>query len=872
MRVPLSWLKEFVDITLSPDALADLLTLAGLEVAEVEKSGVDGAELPWDADKIVIGNILEVKQHPNADRLVLADVDYGAAEPHTVVTGAPNLFQYRGQGRLAHPLKGIYAKEGATLYDGHAEGKVKAVLKGKAVRGVMSDAMLCSEKELGLSEEHEGILILPDDAPVGLPLRDYLGDAVLDIDILPNMARALSILGVAREVAALTGAQLHVPEMPLDATGPSIAGRAHVTVETPDLCPRFTVTLVEGVTIGPSPLWMQRRLLLAGMRPIFNIVDISNYVMLELGQPSHTFDADKVADQHLIVRLARDGERLTTLDGKQRDLRGQGTGDRGQGMGTEPDSSAIPNPQPPIPIPHPLIPLLVADPAGPSSIAGVMGGAASEVGAGTTRVLLEAAIWEPTIIRRMARAFKLPSEASRRFERGVDYELPPLAQRRALGLMQQIAGGTVAQGMIDVYARPWQPVVLDLPPREVERILGITLSAREIAELLRPLGFGCEVIGEPGVVRVTAPSFRQDVTMLADLCEEVARMYGYDRIPTTMLADELPEQRSNPSLELEEQVRDILVGAGLDEAITYSLTNMGSIAKTNPLDAAPARYLKLSNPITPEREYLRLSILPTLLEALAQNLREYERVLLFEIGHVYLPHDGQVLPDQPRRLALAMAGARAPRSWLSPSAEPMDFFDLKGTIESLLVRLHLADRVRFIPLTDDPRFHPGRAARLEAGDWRLEPSSSQPPASSLQPLGVLGELHPAARERLELDTPRALAAELDLEQLIALAQPPTYRPISRFPAISQDLAVIVGLDVTTDQVVAAIRKYAGAMLESLALFDVYEGPQVGVGKRSLAYRLTFRAMERTLSDADVSKVRSKIVRGLEHDIGATLRG
>ncbi|MDQ2995587.1 MAG: phenylalanine--tRNA ligase subunit beta, partial [Chloroflexota bacterium] len=680
MRVPLSWLKDFVDITLPVDELAELLTLSGLEVAEVEKIGVEGAELPWDADKIVVGNILEVKQHPNADRLVLADVDYGAAESHTVVTGAPNLFQYRGQGRLAHPLKGIYAKEGATLYDGHAAGKVKAVLKGKPVRGVMSDAMLCSEKELGLSEEHEGILILPDDAPVGLPLRDYLGDAVLDIDILPNMARALSILGVAREVAALTGAQLRMPELQLDATGPSIMGRAQVTVETPDLCPRFTATLVEGVMIGPSPLWMQRRLLLAGMRPIFNIVDISNYVMLELGQPTHTFDADKVADQHLIVRLARDDERLTTLDSKQHQLTNE----------------------------H----LLVADPAGPSSIAGVMGGAASEVGETTTRVLLEAAIWEPTIIRRMARAFKLPSEASRRFERGVDYELPPLAQRRALGLIQQIAGGTVAQGMIDVYTRPWQTVVLDLPPSEIARILGITLTTDEIAALLRPLGFGCEVDGDRNVVRVIAPSFRQDVTMLADLCEEVARMYGYDRIPTTMLADELPEQRSNPSLELEEQVRDILVGTGLDEAITYSLTNMGSIAKTNPLDAEPARYLRLSNPITPEREYLRRSILPTLLEALAQNLREYERVLLFEIGHVYLPHPGQVLPDQPRRLAIAMAGTRAERSWLSSSAEAIDFFDLKGMVESLLERLHLADQVRFVPLTDDPRFHPGRAAKL----------------------------------------------------------------------------------------------------------------------------------------------------------------
>jgi len=871
MRVPLSWLKDFVDITLPVDQLAELLTLSGLEVAEVEKIGVEGAELPWDADKIVIGNILEVKQHPNADRLVLAEVDYGAAEPHTVVTGAPNLFPYRGQGRLSHPLKSIYAKEGATLYDGHAVGKVKAVLKGKPVRGVMSDAMLCSEKELGLSEEHEGILILPDDAPVGLPLRDYLGDAVLDIDILPNMARALSILGVAREVAALTGAQLRMPEMRLDATGPSITGRAQVTVETPELCPRFTATLVEGVTIGASPLWMQRRLVLAGMRPIFNIVDISNYVMLELGQPTHTFDADKVADQHLIVRLARDGERLTTLDGKQHAL---GMGSGGRGTEAEPDSSITLNSQSPTANSQPA--LLVADPAGPSSIAGVMGGAASEVGETTSRVLLEAAIWEPTIIRRMARAFKLPSEASRRFERGVDYELPPLAQRRALGLMQQIAGGTVAQGMIDVYARPWQTVVLDLPPSEITRILGITLTTDEIAALLRPLGFVCEVDADRNVVRVTAPSFRQDVTMLADLCEEVARMYGYDRIPTTMLADELPEQRSNPSLELEEQVRDILVGAGLDEAITYSLTNMGSIAKTNPLDAEPARYLKLSNPITPEREYLRLSILPTLLEALATNLREYERVLLFELGHVYLPKEGQVLPDQPRRLAIAMAGTRAPRSWLNSSSETIDFFDLKGMVEALLERLHLADQVRFVPLTDDARFHPGRAARLvrslELGAKAQKAPNSQLPTANSQSLGVIGELHPAARARLELDAPRALAAELDLEQLIALAQPPTYRPISRFPAISQDLALIVGLDTTTDQIVTAIRKYAGPTLESLALFDVYEGPQVGVGKRSLAYRLTFRAQDRTLSDADVSKVRAKIVRGLEHDIGATLRG
>jgi phenylalanyl-tRNA synthetase beta chain len=850
MRVPISWLKEFVDISLPIDELAARLTLFGLEVGEVERVGIEGAPLPWDPQKIVIGNILEVKQHPNADRLVLADVDYGAGEPQTVVTGAPNLFQYKGLGRLSHPLKGVYAKEGAELYDGHAEGQVKMTLKGRPVRGVMSDAMLCSEKELGLSEEHEGILILPYDAPVGASLRDYLGDAVFDIDVLPNMARALSILGVAREVAALTGQPLRMPAIELDATGASVEGRAQVTIETPDLCPRFTAGLIEGIEIKPSPLWMQRRLILAGMRPINNIVDVSNYVMLELGQPTHAFDADKVADQHLVVRLAQPGERLTTLDGKQHVL----TPDR----------------------------LLVCDPRGALAVAGVMGGADSEVSESTTRVLLEAAIWEPTTVRGTARALKLPSEASRRFERGVDYELPPLAQPRVLSLMQQTGGGQIARGIVDEYPRQWETVVLDLPPSEVERILGISLTVEQIADLLRPLGFVCEVLSDANAVRVTVPSFRQDVTMLADLCEEVARMYGYDRIPTTMLADELPEQAVNPPLELEEKTRDVLVGAGLDEAITYSLTNMASVAKVDPADADPQAHLKLANPITPEREFLRRSILPTLLEALAMNLRERERVLLFEIGHVYLPVEGAdqggpPLPDQPRRLAIAMAGDRAARSWHTKGGEPLDFFDLKGVVETLLARLNLAEMVRFLPLTDDPRFHPGRAARVIIRSEALERESggfSQSPAPpfSASSLGVLGELHPDARDRLELDVPRALAAELDLDRLIELTQPTRYRPISRYPATTQDLAVVVAVDMATDRVIAALHKYAGRDLESVELFDVYEGPQVGAGKRSLAFRLAFRSLERTLSDADINKVRVKIVRGLERDVGATIRG
>ncbi len=518
MRVPLSWLREFVAIDLPVEELARRLTSGGMEVAQIHRIGVEGSPLPWDPELIVVANVLEVRSHPNADRLVLADVDYGAAQPHTVVTGAPNLFPYRDQGRLPHPLKAVFAREGAQLYDGHAEGWVITKLKGRPVRGVMSDAMLCSEKELGLSEDHEGILILPDDAPVGMPLRDYLGEVILEIDLTPNFARCLSIVGVAREVAALTGAPLKLPDPQVVAEGPSIIGRARVTVHEPDLCPRFMVGLAEGVKIGPSPFWMQRRLINAGMRPINNIVDISNYVMLEWGQPTHAFDADRVADRHLIVRLAQPGERLTTLDDRDRDL----------------------TPSPESGLSHP--PLLVCDATGPLAIAGVMGGASSEVSNATTNVLLEAAIWEPVQIRRTARSLKLPSEASRRFERGVDYELPPIALRRCLELMRLYAGATIATDFIDVYSRPWQPVMIELPPSEVRRLLGIHLDAHSIAEILGRLGFTCAIQGgskvgdfailaaEP-VVQVEVPSFRQDVTMVADLCEELARVYGYDRIP-----------------------------------------------------------------------------------------------------------------------------------------------------------------------------------------------------------------------------------------------------------------------------------------------------------------------------------------------------
>jgi len=869
MKVPLSWLREFVEIALSPEELAQRLTLGGIEVADIRYIGLEGGELPWDADKILVGNILEVTQHPNADRLVLAEVDYGGPAPHTVVTGAPNLFPFRGQGRLSHPLKAVFAKEGSRLYDGHVEGKVITTLKGRPVRGVMSDAMLCSEKELGISEEHEGILILEDDAPVGAPLRDVLGDVVIEIEITPNYARALSVVGLAREIAALTGAPLRLPAPQVAAEGPLIEGRAAATIEEPELCPRFTLGLIEGVAVGPSPAWMQRRLANAGMRPISNIVDISNYVMLEWGQPTHAFDYDRVRDGHLIVRSARPGERLTTLDGKDRDL-------------TPGSESGLSHP-----------PLLVCDPGGPLAVAGVMGGASSEVSDGTRDVLLEAAIWEPVQIRKTARALKLPSEASRRFERGVDPELPLIAQRRCLELMRQYAGGTVAQGFVDVYPRPAPALTIDLSPAEVARIVGVQLSAREIAEMLGRLGFGCEVrgagrlgdlaaFGDDSYVRVTVPSFRLDVSIPADLCEEVARIYGYDKIPATRLADALPEPLDQPELALEQKVRDLLAGAGLTELITHSLIDMELVGRVEPSAAVAERHLRLANPNAPERTFLRRSLLPSLAAALELNLRERERAAIFEVGRIYLPAErpganNRWLPDEPRRLAIALAGPRDGEHWSGARREPMDFYDLKGVVEALLERLGVADKVSFAPLADDERLHPGRSAALllATGEDTAPPADGQPRKGKVAQLtrqvGAIGELHPAARERLGLAVPRAAVAEIDLDALFAAAGPARFRPFSRFPATVQDLSIVAPADVPEAQVAALIRRGAGELLEALTLFDVYTGPQVGEGKRSLTYHLTFRAADRTLTDDALVKVRRKIIGGLEREIGATIR-
>ena len=819
MRVPISWLREYVDVVLPIEELADRLTLAGLEVEHIERIGET-----WDRDKVFVGEVIEVRPHPNADRLVLATVDYGAPEPMTVVTGAPNLRPGdRG-------VKVAFAIAGARLFDGHAEGRQLMTLKPSKIRGIRSEGMVLSEKELGISEEHTGIMELPPDAPVGMPLVDYLGDTILDIELTPNLAHALSITGIAREVAALTGQELRLPAPVMHAAGGPAAGQVTVEIQDPDLCPRYLAAVIRDVEIRPSPTWMQRRLTLAGMRPINNVVDITNYVMLEVGQPLHAFDLDLLQPKEpggipaIIVRRARPGEKMTTLDGVERTFDGQM--------------------------------LLITDGQGPVAIAGVMGGLESEVTPATRNILLEAANFDYLSVRRTSQLLKLTSEAAQRFGRGLDPELPPLGAARAAELMREYAKGTIAAGVVDVYPTPPERPVIDLDPREVERLLGIALPPERIQAILESLGFGV-VATDRGTLAVTVPTHRRDVRLSADLVEEVGRIYGYDNLPSTLMPDELPPQVRNDSHILEARARDILVGCGLQEIITYSLTNLRSVARLTPgaPPPDPANYIQIANPLSQERNVMRQTLADAMLDTVGNTLRIAGRALLFEIAHVYLPRPGRVLPDEPRRLAIGLAGPRGPRAWGCDPSQPLDFFDLKGIVETLLDRLGVRGAV-YEP-TESPTYQPGRVAQVRVGE---------------QALGLLGEVHPAVRAAFDLPETRVSLAELDLEAIIALAT--TLRqmePISRFPAVTQDLAIIVDEAIPAARVLELIRQAGGDLLRQAVLFDAYKGAQIPPGKVSLAYTLTYQAPDRTLTDEEVAQVRDRIVHTLEHKLGASLR-
>ncbi len=850
MKLPLSWLRDFVDIELSIEELAHRLTLAGLEVEEIRYVGLPLSErglegrsgghqrhetkisgLPWDPAAIVVGEVREVMAHPDADRLVLCRLFDGERE-HTVLTGAPNLFPYAGKGELEPPLKVPYAREGAEIYDGHQPGWEVAKLERRKIRGVESYSMICSEKELGISEAHEGIIVLDADAPTGQPLVDYMGDAVLDIAITPNIARNANVLGVAREVAALTGVELRPPSYEVDWQGPSIEGRAALEIREPELNPRFVLGLIEGVEIKPSPYWVQRRLRLAGMRPINNIVDSTNYVMLEIGEPLHAFDYDVLVERAggaaptILTRRAEPGEKLTTLDEVERSL----------------DDFTV----------------LVCDAAGSLSIAGVMGGAESEVGKATRNVLLEGAAWNFINIRQTLAAQRVPSEAAYRFSRGVHPAMAERGVRRGLELMRRLSGGVVAEGLVDAYPLPPEAPVVEISPADTRRWLGIDLGAQEMADLLSRLEFEVEVKDES--LRVTPPDHRLDIGSgvegMADLMEEIARIYGYDRIPETLMSDELAPPHTDRAYELEERLRDLLVGLGYQEVVTYRLTEPERDARWLPASAPPddRPYVRLRNPISSERVVLRHSLMASVLETLERNARVRERLTVFEIGPIYLPGEEE-LPEEQARLVLALTGPRQTRSWQQADTSAMDFYDLKGSVESLLEGLKI-EGAAYEP-AEHPSFHPGKCARLLLAGHQA---------------GVFGELHPLVREQYPLIESPVILGTFDL-QMILEAAPLRYElePVPAYPPVLEDLALVVAEELPADRLAEAIRRAGGDLVVDVRLFDLYRGEQIGPKKKSLAYSVVYQAPDRTLTDEEVASVRARIVREVEARFGAVLR-
>ena len=803
MKLPLSWLRDYVDVDLPPAEFAKRVTDA---IAEVEGWEVIGEQ--WDPELVRVAEVLAVDPHPNADRLVLATVNVGDG-PKTVVCGAPN---------VAAGQKVAFATEGAMLIDGHS-GKLSK-LKLRAIRGVDSAGMVLSEKELGLSDDHEGILELPGDCAIGAPLVEAIGDVVFDVSTWANRADLLGIFGFAREVAAVTGQPLREPDRSYSESERSAGDFVSVTIEAPDLCRRFTASIIEGIEMAPSPPWMQQRLIRAGMRPINNVVDVTNYVMLETGQPLHAFDYDLVRGAEIRPRRARPGERLTTLDDVERDL--------------DPDM------------------LMICDGEGPVAVAGIMGGGNSEVSESTKTVLLEVANFHPGSIRRTSTQLRLRSEASLRFEKGIGPELASYAQDRALHLLEQVAGGRPAAGLVDSFPTPLSSPRITLPAARIEQVLGIPIEAAEVRRILEALGF--EVARGPDAFEVIPPFWRPDVALPDDVIEEIIRIHGYENLPTTVLRGALPEAQPRPLERVREQARSLAAGLGFQEVVSYTLTSGEILSRVVASDdedrAAP---LAATNPVASQHTYLRTSLRGSLLSAYAANRHHEDAAMrFFEVGVEYLPTEAD-LPHERPVLCAVLGGQRLER-WERPGPERLDFFDAKGAVEALLDDLGVEGA-----FTAEEHFAmlPGHSATVSVGD---------------EAVGVVAQVHPDVSAAFDIEEPLFLI-ELWFEPLTrAIPERPDYAPPSRYPEARRDLALLVPADTPASSLLDVIRTHRARGVRITAdVFDEYRGEGVPAGQKSLALAVRFRADDRTLSEKDVVRIEQGLLRRLEQDLGATLR-
>ena len=798
MRVPLEWLSDYVDPGLPTDQLAERLALTGTEVDRVLHHGVSALE------HFVVGRVLSAEQHPDADRLRVCSVDIGAGEPSGIVCGAPNV--------AAGQLVGV-ARPGAVMPDGTKLEKAK-------LRGVTSEGMILSEREVEVGVGHDGIMVLDGDAAPGTPLLDVLpiSTDVLELEITPNRPDCLSIYGVAREVHAATGAELAPPPWSSDPGTPGPVDGVAVEVEVPELCPRFTARAFDGVTIAESPPWLKARLMAAGQRPINNVVDITNYVMLLTGQPLHAFDLERVAGGRLVVRAAREGEQIETLDEQVRTLHA------GE--------------------------ILIDDADGPTSLAGVMGGARSEVAGDTTTVLLEVASWHAPAIQRTSSRLALRSEASSRFEKGLSVELAMEAQAVATQLMVELCGATLRPGTIDVGGADAASPVIRLRSARVSALLGAEVAQARQAEILTALGFDVRE-AEDGL-DVEVPHFRRmDVTREADLIEEVARIDGVDRLPATLPSRRGASGRLTRVQRARRRAEDVLVGRGLHEIVGWSFTEPGVADRLRLAEDDPRRaFVALQNPMSEDQSVLRTTLLGSMLDVARHNTAHGNAELrLFEAGAIYLD-SGEKLPLERHALGAVLSGPVAPPSWRSADRAPWDVFAAKALVGAVLDTLRVPWDAR--PGTH-PFLHPGRSGRIFSGETEL---------------GWVGEVHPLVGREWALDGVVA-AFELDLD--LAIDQAPeieAYADVTSFPAVRQDLALVMGEDVSAAAVVELLSDTP--LVESVEVFDVYTGEQVGEGRMSLALHLSFRAPDRTLTDEDVKRSLDKALRALE-GIGATPR-
>lgn len=799
MLVSLEWVREYVTVGMPAQKLADMLSMSGTAVDRVTEvgGGVTG---------VVVARVTGIKPHPNADNLKLAAVDDGC-QTMEVVCGAPNLKEGM--------LSGL-ALVGATL-----PAVSNKPLKSAVIRGVKSDGMLVSTAELGMSEDAAGILELETGAAIGADLSDIfpLEDTVLDLEITPNRPDCMSIVGIAREIAALSGAELKMPVIGRPRAGPPITEMVSIDVHAPNECPRYSATALKGVEVRPSPVWMRRRLTASGVRPVNNVVDITNYVLMELGQPLHAFDLDLLEDRRIIVRLARRAETIITLDGIERQL-----DDRS---------------------------LVIADAGSAVALAGIMGGEHSGVLDTTTDVLIESAHFDPTAIQLTSKRLGIRTEASARFERGTDIGGTSFAAARAADLVLDYAGGAMAQGEIDVYSKEYVPVTLELRPERVNHVLGTSISEEEVAGILKRLDLVVER-GEP--LTVKPPSFRRDLEREIDLIEEVARIYGYERIPEALPAGGGMQAGLSRARLLQDSLADSLSAQGFLETIAYSFMRPSDLdAMRIPEGSRLRKAVRLLNPLAETGELMRTTLIPGLLRVTSSNINRGNKNLeLFELGRVFFANaEGQ--PDEVQVLGLLICGLDRIPEWSAPSRK-LDFFDLKGALENVAGLLHAL--LEFAPA---PRewMVPGKCASvLLNGDE----------------IGVIGQIHAEVAAGFDIED-EVYAGEVSIAPIIDAARGAVqYSPIGRFPSVKVDIAVIVGESVQEKAVEEQVKASGGKLLADVRLFDVYRGAQVGSGKKSLAFALEFRSPEKTLTDEETHCLLDRIVKELQKSFDASLRG